>query len=179
LDAAFAPGAARPLARSLAEVEETYKQLVCYVVLIYGCEIFHYQRSPRGGETRLAGLRSIGVGGHVNLGDGDQLSGRSTLVRGIRRELTEEVKLPVEPAIDLIGVINDDSNEVGRVHLGIVATAHISSRSVELRDSALIDGRFDPVETLIANQTEFETWSRLCLPTFARLMSRDARAGTN
>jgi predicted NUDIX family phosphoesterase len=174
LAAAFAPGVARPLRRGLAEVDERYKQVICYVVLLYGHTVFHYRRSSQVGESRLAGLRSLGIGGHVNVFDGIDGDARSGLRRAIRRELSEEVTLDHEPELTIVGIINDDSNPVGRVHLGLVAFGQSRNVNVELRDATLTDGRFDRIVDVESRGTEFESWSRLCFPAIRQVSSSAA-----
>ena len=164
LDAVFAPGVATFLARSLAETDPHYKQLVCYVILRAGRSVFHYRRSERAGETRLAGRRSLGVGGHLNAEDAGDRVGRQWLDRAIQRELMEEVEAGAVTRVDILGIINDDASEVGKVHVGIVAVAELESTAVHLRDSTLADGRFDLPQNLVSRSSEFETWSQLCLP---------------
>jgi predicted NUDIX family phosphoesterase len=169
LAAAFKPNVARVMPRSAAEADPRFKQLVCYVVLRRGNLIFHYQRSSMAGERRLAGRRSLGIGGHLNAADvGDCLDSQS-LRRGIRRELDEEVTVDEEPSVRYLGIINDDSTEVGRVHVGLVALADLSAATVRLRDATLLDGRFDRPEALVSHASEFETWSQLCLPSLVNL----------
>lgn len=169
LAAAFQPGIARVMPRSAAEADPRFKQLVCYVILRHGGQVFHYRRSAGVGERRLAGLRSLGVGGHLNAGDAGSRIDLASTGRAIRRELDEEVCLTEEPSVRYLGVINDDSQPVGRVHLGIVALAELCEPRVHLRDSALTDGRFDPPEALGDRAESFETWSQLCLPTLVSL----------
>lgn len=168
VEVAFQPGVARGMPRARAEEDPRYKQLVAYVVLRYQDRIFHYQRSGRVGEQRLAGRRSLGVGGHLNAQDWRPGGGWDALARGITRELTEEVDLAVIPPVTYLGVIDDDSDPVSRVHLGIVALADLDAASVSLRDPTLQDARFDPVETMRARLGDFEGWSRWCLPALAR-----------
>jgi predicted NUDIX family phosphoesterase len=174
LSAAFTPGVARSLRRSLAEADERFKQIVCYIALLYDCTVFHYRRSPRVGETRLAGLRSLGIGGHLNSFDTNVGDPRQVLERAIRRELAEEVWLDHDPELSVVGVINDDANPVGRVHVGLVATGRLRNDDVRLRDETLVDGRFDLLADVGRRVQEFETWSRLCLPAILRESSSGA-----
>jgi len=164
LEAIFAPGVATFLKRSLAESDPRFKQLVCYVVLRAGGSIFHYCRSAKAGETRLAGRRSLGVGGHLNAEDAGDRVGRQWLDRAIQRELSEEVELGAVTRLDFLGIINDDASDVGKVHVGVVAVAELETTTVRLRDSTLVDGRFDRPDVLAERAAEFETWSQLCLP---------------
>lgn len=167
---AFQPGVARGMARSRAEEDPRYKQLVAYVVLRHQDRIFHYQRSQRAGEQRLAGRRSLGVGGHVNAEDWRDGGGWNALTRGITRELIEEVDLAQIPQVTYLGVIDDDADPVSRVHLGIVALASLDAASVRLRDPTLQDARFDPVDVIRARLDDFEGWSRGCLPWVTQMI---------
>ncbi len=163
------PNAVRPMARSLAEGDPRSKQLVCYVVLWSGERVFHYRRTAHGGERRLRGLRSIGIGGHLNAADAAGHGGLAGLERALRRELAEEVVLPTAPAVEYVGLIDDDATEVSRVHLGIVALARLPEPQVELRDPALTEGEFSRPSDLLARRDEFETWSQICLPALLDL----------
>lgn len=167
LAAVSTPRATRVMPRSEAEADPHFKQLVCYVILRSEGTVFHYRRSAAVGEPRLAGLRSLGVGGHVNATDGTV--GAEGLDRAIRRELAEEVVLTETPTLRYLGVINDDSTEVGRVHLGLVALAELRRPLVRLRDPTLVDGRFDAPARLLDQASAFEGWSRLCLPALINL----------
>ncbi len=169
LAAAFRPCVARAIPRSVAEADPRFKQFICYVILRSRGLIFHYRRSAGVGERRLAGLRSLGVGGHLNADDVDGVLDERGLRRAIQRELAEEVVLGVEPPIRYLGIINDDSTEVGRVHVGLVALAELSEPDVRLRDSTLLDGRFDRPRDIVEQAARFETWSQLCLPALLSL----------
>jgi len=157
----------RAIPRTRAENDPRFKQLVGYVIFRCGDEVFHYQRSPRVGEPRLANLRSLGVGGHVNARDLKAGSVPDTLAAAIRREIAEEVSL-VTPATELVprylGLIDSEDSSVSQVHLGIVAIAELSTPHLTLRDGTLVDARFDSPASLLRNRAhEFETWSQMCL----------------
>lgn len=163
--AALRPELVHRLPRSQAEKDPRYKQLICYVILTRGRAIFHYRRSARAGEPRLAGRRSVGLGGHLNTVDAGSQFGPRTLSRAVERELTEEIALAALPPIRYLGIIEENSSPVSRVHLGIVAIAEVGPETVELRDPTLTDGRFDPPGDLHARREEFEGWSQRCLPS--------------
>jgi len=149
--------------RSRAEGDRCYKQLVGYVIFRWRDQIFHYRRSRQVGETRLAGLRSVGIGGHVNADDVGNRSTPEALAVAIQREVAEEVTLNTIPTVRYVGVINSDEDPVGQVHLGIVGIADLPSPTLCLRDPTLADGRFDSAATLTERLPEFEGWSKLCL----------------
>lgn len=161
--AALRPEVVQALPRAQAEEDPRYKQLVCYVIFQRGEAIFHYRRSTTVGEQRLAGRRSLGLGGHLNAGDAGTQFSHAAFTRAIERELAEEIDLEVVPPVHFRGIIDENTSPVSRVHLGIVATASIGPGPLTLRDASLIDGRFDRPADLLTQLDEFEGWSRRCL----------------
>ncbi|RIN28866.1 NUDIX domain-containing protein [Staphylococcus succinus] len=146
------------------EEDPTYKQLISYCILENEHdEILVYERLSGGGESRLHGQSSIGVGGHMN----DVLGAESineVLRINAQRELEEEVGLPDHKSQNLayIGVINDDTNEVGEVHLGVVFKIKVSSIDVEAKETDTLRIKWVD-QSKIDNYDEFETWSSLIL----------------
>jgi predicted NUDIX family phosphoesterase len=149
------------LPRSQAEGDPTYKQLIPYVVLRCGGQIFSYLRGQAGTEGRLRGLRSLGVGGHISAEDGTLDS--DPYRKGLLRELEEEVALPTPLSERVIGLINDDRTPVGQVHFGIVHLLDLPQATVQPRESALAGGGFTTLPWLQEHQEEFETWSQFLL----------------
>jgi predicted NUDIX family phosphoesterase len=155
------------------ETDESYRQLVSYVVIQAGRRFLTYRRSPRGGESRLHGLLSIGVGGHVNFEDvrlgSDGIDLLGTLENACRRELDEELgALPVLSLRPLV-LLFESSNPVARVHLGTVVHCVIEDRPLTATDQGLSDLRFMTVPELQAVAPEMETWSSSLLPHLATL----------
>jgi predicted NUDIX family phosphoesterase len=151
----------RYLPRDLAEVDESFKQLIPYVVLRHQGKVFHYTRGGAGGEKRLHTKRSIGIGGHISLEDGGLAP--EAYRTGMRRELAEEVELPDDYEERCVGLINDDSTPVGRVHLGVVHVLELRSPEVRSKEAALLAGGFAPVAGLRLDREAFETWSQFLL----------------
>jgi len=146
--------------RSAAEHDPGYKQLIPYVVLRWGDQLFHYQRGQGSGEKRLRALRSVGVGGHINPADhglGDPYR------QALLRELAEEVYLETTYQERCLGLINDDSTPVGQVHLGIVHVFALAEPRVRRREQVLTRAGFAPVADLWRQKEEFETWSQFVL----------------
>ncbi len=98
------------------ERDPSFKQVIPYLVLRDGARWFLMRRTDAGGDPRLHGRYSIGVGGHLNPGDGG-------LLGGLRREWSEEVVADFVPEFRLVALLNDDTTEVGAVHLGAVYVA--------------------------------------------------------
>jgi predicted NUDIX family phosphoesterase len=143
--------------RPLAEESPAFKQLIPYVVVRDGPRVFLMERTDAGGDPRLHGKASIGVGGHLNPVD----EGEDPLTDGLRREWSEELVADWEPTFRLVGLLNDDSNSVGSVHLGVVFEVDAAGRGVEVRERDKLTGRFATFEEVRAAEDWMETWSRL------------------
>jgi predicted NUDIX family phosphoesterase len=149
--------AGRYLDRPVAEEDPGFKQLIPYVVVRDGGRVFLMQRTTAGGDARLHGKASIGVGGHLNPVD----DGEDPLTDGLRREWSEELVADWEPEFHLVGLLNDDSNAVGSVHLGVVFEVDAAGRPVRVRERDKLSGRFATVGEVRAAQERMETWSQL------------------
>jgi predicted NUDIX family phosphoesterase len=150
------------LARPIAEADPSHKQLIPYVVVRQGSLVFLMERSSAGGDPRLHGKASIGVGGHLNPVD----HGDDPLMDGLRREWSEELVADFRPEFRLVGFLNDDSNPVGAVHLGVVFTVEADGHAVAVREHEKLAGRFASPDAVLAAWERLETWSQL---TFAAL----------
>ena len=127
----------RYLGRPTAEENPDFKQLIPYVVLRDGASVFLMERTDAGGDARLHGKASIGVGGHLNPVD----DGTDPLLAGLRREWAEELLADWEPYFRLVGLLNDDSNPVGAVHLGVVFTVGAASAATPSRRASAVIAR--------------------------------------
>jgi predicted NUDIX family phosphoesterase len=142
--------------RAEAEQDPSWKQVIPYVMLRDGEQIFLMRRTRAGGDERLHDRYSIGIGGHVNPQDGD-------LGGGLLREWTEEIDADFIPDFQPLGVLNDDGNAVGAVHLGLVFVAQAEGRPVAIRETEKLEGRFVSVGEVTAVRDRLETWSSLLL----------------
>ena len=147
--------------RAEVETDPSFKQLIPYVVLKCGGQVFHYARGRRGTEARLRALRSIGVGGHISQDDRSLFG--DPYREGMLREVAEEVYLESDYTERCVGLINDDSNAVGQVHLGIVHVFELTEPEVRRREQVLTRSGFAPLAELRAQRDEFETWSQFVL----------------
>ena len=147
----------RYLDRPRAEGDPSHKQLIPYVVVRNGERVFLMQRTDAGGDARLHGKASIGVGGHLNPVD----AGEDALMAGLRREWSEELVADWEPAFQLLGLLNDDSNPVGSVHLGVVFTVAAGGRTLEVRERDKLTGEFVTAGAVRGAWDRLETWSQL------------------
>jgi predicted NUDIX family phosphoesterase len=161
------------LNRSDAEQDKRYKQLIPYVLVIRNDRILRYQRGRGGQESRLHGLYSVGVGGHISEEDHGLFSTGFGYHEGMRRELMEEVALD-EVKEAAVAVINDDSTEVGQVHFGVVHVVHAAHEAIVGRRSGILGPEFIPIVDAVKNLSGYETWSQLCLENIESLLSKAA-----
>jgi predicted NUDIX family phosphoesterase len=154
---------ARFIDRPLAEDDPTLKQIIPYSLLCSGERIFRYQRTRAGSEKRLHGLYSVGVGGHINPVDADQ-TGMDIVRAAALREIAEEfVCRPSLPA-GLPGLINDDSNPVGRVHLGVVFRYELLDESISPNEPEnFADFGLASATELSSTLDQYETWSQIAI----------------
>ncbi len=152
------------------EVEEDpgYKQLIPYVIFRYtdprdGEMVFQYTRGTGQGEGRLHRKRSIGIGGHISAEDAADRCDTDAYEVGLKRELTEEVSIETPFVASCVGLINDDETEVGRVHLGVVHIYDVGQPAVSPREADIAEAGFEPIDALLAQSDQFETWSQICL----------------
>ena len=141
-------------ARAAVEVDETLKQVIPYLILRDGRRYFLMRRTRAGSDVRLHDRWSIGVGGHVNPGDGD-------LHGGLDREWREEIEAGFIPAFRLVGLLNDDTTAVGRVHVGAMYVADAAGRPVAIRETDKLTGGFVDPDGVAAVADRLETWGAL------------------
>lgn len=151
----------RYMPRAAAEIDENWKQLIPYAVIMADGQVFKYRRGVKSGESRLHGLISVGVGGHISSDDATLFG--EVYDDAFARELFEEVIMSEVMSDAVCGLINDDSNAVGRVHLGVVHLLTLASPQVRSREKALLDASFVSVDDLRAKYAELETWTQICL----------------
>lgn len=159
------------LNRSEAEQDKRYKQLIPYVLIVCDGKILRYRRGRGGQETRLHGLYSVGIGGHISEEDHGLFSSDRGYEEGMRRELIEEVA--IEKIDDVaVALINDDSTDVGYVHFGVVHVLQVPDQNVAGRRSGIVAPEFVPIAEAVTDSTGYETWSRFCLEQLELLLTK-------
>jgi len=150
------------------EEDPSFKQLIGYVLLkdINTNEVLVYKRLVGGGEARLHGKASVGIGGHMNEVEGKSIF--EMLKINASRELNEEVGVSEEEALEnlqFIGLINDDETEVGQVHIGVVYEYKVDKKQVEVKeDDTLVIRWMSSAEA--KKEENYETWSEFLKPIF-------------
>ena len=163
----FVPGVLRFMPRPQAEADPAYKQLIPYVIMSHEGRYLSYVRGKRAGESRLVAKRSIGIGGHINPIDADNSPLFAYLyenyLAAVQREVAEEVSVETGHTDRIVALLNDDSNEVGSVHLGVVHHWILDSAAVAKREQMITQMAFMSPAELHQLRESLETWSQLCL----------------
>jgi predicted NUDIX family phosphoesterase len=141
------------VARPDAEVNPGWRQIIPYVVIRHGGALFVLRRTQKQTEARLHHKLSIGIGGHINPGH--------DLLDGLQKELDEEVAIAGDYDLTFAGIINDESTDVGRVHLGIAYVLDAPSRDVRVVETEKMTGEWLDAPALAARSEEMETWSQI------------------
>jgi predicted NUDIX family phosphoesterase len=154
--------------RKEAEKNPYYKQLIPYAMLHNDGKVFIYRRGKLLGEKRLMGNFSLGVGGHIGVTD-PTLFG-TTYEDGLKREISEEVYIETAYTQKVAALLNDDSNEVGKVHFGIVHSLALEKPLVRPKEKSINETGFAAPDELYKDIEKFESWSQICIRQIGRLM---------
>jgi predicted NUDIX family phosphoesterase len=140
--------------RPTAEQSPQYKQIIPYVIIRNGDFYFLLQRTSKQTESRLHHKLSLGIGGHIN-------PDSPTIVDGLQKELEEEVGVEGDYDVTFAGILNDDTTDVGRVHLGAVYVLDATTRDVTIRETDKMTGSWVARAELAAMRERMETWSQI------------------
>jgi predicted NUDIX family phosphoesterase len=177
LDKIFAPGVPRFIPRSEAEIDPSYKQLIPYVIMACSGKYLTYVRGKRAGETRLIAKRSIGIGGHINPVDNEvplfDTDFRKMYETAVEREVAEEVSVETTHTDRIVALLNDDSTEVGSVHLGVVHYWLLDASKVNRREQMITQMSFMTPSELHRLRDSMETWSQLCLDGLDKMANKN------
>ena len=172
LDAILSRGNNFFLSRAKAERDPAHKQIIPYVLLAHGDRVLFYIRGKKAGEQRLVAKGSIGIGGHMNESDESLFALDEAAYRaGVEREVGEEISIDTKFEDCIVALLNDDSNEVGQVHLGIVHVFKVAEPKVEKREAMITNLSCLSKEELLARRDSLETWSQICLDSLERLLA--------
>jgi predicted NUDIX family phosphoesterase len=174
LDAILSRGNNFFLSRSLAENDPSHKQIIPYVLIVHGDKVLHYIRGKKAGEQRLVAKGSIGIGGHLNDTDESLFAWDEAAYRtGVEREVNEEVRIGTGFQDRIVALLNDDTTEVGRVHLGVVHVFQLDEEKVEKREAVITNLSFLSRAEVAKERENLETWSQLCVDSLDRLLGSE------
>ncbi len=145
------------LPRSLMETDYAYKQVIPYLIFTHENHYFLMQRHAKASETRLQNRFSLGIGGHIY--QKDMLT--NDIYAWAEREFHEEINYTHSlTKIEPIGILNDDSNDVGRVHVGLVLLLHGDSSTINIK-SELASGKLVSLKECETHRPQLESWSSI------------------
>src|SRR6266487_2292795 len=171
LDAFLSRGNNFFCSRPEAENNPAYKQIIPYALIAFENKVAYYLRGKKAGEQRLVAKGSIGIGGHMNETDESLFALDEQAYRvGVEREVNEEIKIDSPFEGRIVALLNDDTTEVGRVHLGIIHVFKLAEPKVQKREAMITELTFLPREELLARRETMETWSQICLDSLERLL---------
>jgi len=160
------------LPRAAAEHDPAHKQIIPYAIIAHRNRVLYYVRGKKAGEQRLIAKGSIGIGGHMNDSDESLFAWDEEAYRaGVEREVNEEIRIETTFDDHIVALLNDDSTEVGRVHLGVVHVFKLDEPNVEKREAMITSLEFLSREELLKRRDTLETWSQLCVDQLDRLLA--------
>ena len=158
--------------RPEAEINPAYKQIIPYALLSFENKVLHYVRGKKAGEQRLVAKGSIGIGGHMNEIDESLFAMDEQAYRaGVEREVNEEINIETPFEDRIVALLNDDSTEVGRVHLGIVHIFKLKEPKVQKREAMITGLSFLTKQELMARHESLEPWSQICVNAIDQLLT--------
>lgn len=144
------------LPRSAMELDPTYKQIIPYLIFKHQDKYFLMQRQAKASEQRLQNKYTLGIGGHIRQED----LTHDSIFAWAQREFHEEVNYSGSFDITMLGVLNDDTNAVGQVHLGLVLLLTGNSVDISVK-SELKSGSLVTKDELASFYEHMETWSQI------------------
>lgn len=158
--------------RPPAETNPELKQIIPYVLLVHEGRVLHYVRGKKAGEQRLVAKGSIGIGGHMNDHDEGLFAlDRAAYDAAVQREVAEELKLNARYTNHAVALLNDDANEVGKVHLGVVHIFNLETPDVSKGEAMITELQFLDREQLAARRENLESWSQICFDHLDTLLA--------
>ena len=148
----------RFIPRPIAEVSPQYRQIIPYVVIRNGDDYFVLKRTSKQTEARLHHKLSLGVGGHINPGH--------SVMDGLQKELNEEVRVDAPYELQFVGILNDDSTEVARVHLGVVYVLDVGQKRVTVIETEKMTAEWMSRSAMREARGAMESWSEIVYDEF-------------
>jgi predicted NUDIX family phosphoesterase len=159
------------VSRASAETDPSLKQIIPYAILTSKGKILRYKRGKKAGEQRLVAKGSIGIGGHMNDHDEGLFAlDMEAYLGGVEREIDEEIIVAPPISNRIVAFINDDSNEVGQVHLGVIHVVELPEPIAEKREAMILNLDFLTPEELRTERDTLESWSQICLEHLEKIL---------
>jgi predicted NUDIX family phosphoesterase len=162
------------LDRSAAEEDPTHKQIIPYILIVHEGRFLLYKRTKKQGESRLHEKFSLGFGGHINEIDGNRETDTNLILAAMIRELNEELFLPSVRQLRVAGFINDDTNAVGKVHLGVAFIVETANERFAVNEPEMIEAKWCDTQAIDDIFPKLESWSQLLWSHYSKTRSSKA-----
>jgi predicted NUDIX family phosphoesterase len=156
------------LDRSSAEEDPSHKQIIPYILVVHQRRFLLYRRTKKQGESRLHDKFSLGFGGHINDMDGNKETATNLILAAMVRELNEELFLPSVRQLRVVGFINDDTNPVGKVHLGVAFIVEAGTERFSVNEPEMIEARWCDSQAIEEIFPKLESWSQMLWSQYIR-----------
>jgi predicted NUDIX family phosphoesterase len=144
--------------RAPAETDNSLKQIIPYAIIRFSDQVYLVKRTRRQAEARLHDLYSIGLGGHIS----ESIDESSDVIRAaLARELDEEMVIAGPSQVKYVGIINDDTTDVGKVHLGILHEVVLEGEYCRIREKENMTGNWCAIPSLAGYYDTMESWSQI------------------
>lgn len=160
--------------RPSVEMDVAFKQVVPYTLVVCGSRVLTYRRGAQSVEGRLTGARSVGIGGHVSTHDPSAHG--PTYEEARDSEIAEELRIRGAHRMAQVAVLNDNSDEVGRVHFGVIYVLLLENPRVSRNEEVITELRFEDKLELRRTIRDYENWSRICIGSLDTILSAASAA---
>jgi len=152
------------LLRAQVEEDAKWQQIIPYLIFENGGCFFLMKRKTNHTDRRLSNMYSLGIGGHINEEDiiksTKSIQGEAQIMSWAKREFKEEIDYKDKYSTGFVGLINDDSNDVGLVHLGLVIRIRGDSDKINVRDEHKL-GKMIDLDQMRKYYKNMESWSQI------------------
>ena len=164
--------------RNKVEFDYSKKQIIPYVIIAHSGKLLCYVRGVESAEKRLISNASIGIGGHIKQQDDSLFFDSDNYVERLYnaakdREVKEEIVIDTDYSDELVAVLNDDSNDVGRVHFGIVHVWFLEKPNVRKKERKITQLEFLKPHEILEKNFKLENWSRICLQNIDIILKKE------
>ncbi len=154
--------------RDIAEYNYEYKQVIPYVVISFKEQFLLLKRKSAQTEKRLHNKYSLGIGGHINPSTADKYE--NVIIEGLYRELNEEISIKDINSLEFIGVINDNSTDVSKVHLGLLYLLKMEGPDFHIIETEKMEGSLVSISNITEVYENLETWSQIVFDDFLKVL---------
>lgn len=154
------------LDRNIAEYDYDYRQIIPYIIVKKDDSYLMLKRLNKQTEKRLHGKCSLGVGGHINPDPSGKYE--NVIVSGLYKELNEEISIKEPFKLTFSGIINNQTSDVGKVHIGFLYILEANSLDFEVLEKEKMTGEWVSEKELAKYYEYLEGWSQIVFDNYIK-----------